>query len=78
MCELCEKIDKRQIKQLTRAEINKLDMIKLREKYNELYKAYISLLSNKYKSLEALGFTKNIEYDEIEYRKKCRQWREEG
>lgn len=68
------------LKQLTRAEINKLDMLKLREKYNELYKSYISLLnnSNKYKSLEELGFEKNIIYDEIHYCKKCRQWREEG
>ena len=70
----------KRIKQLTRAEINKLDMIKLREKYNELYKSYINLLNknNQYKSLEDLGFEAIKEYDEIHYFKKCRQWREEG
>ena len=71
--------EKRIIKQLTRAEINKLDMIKLREKYNELYKEYLKLINEiPCKSLEKLGFKTHKRYEELVFYKNARQWRKDG
>lgn len=71
--------EKRKIKQLTRAEINKLDMLKLRERYNELYKEYLRLINKvPYKSFEKLGFKTLKQHDELIFYKNERQWREDG
>lgn len=70
---------KRILKQLTRAEINKLDMLKLREKYNELYKEYLKLINKvPCNSLEKLGFKTHKSYEELVFYKNTRQWREDG
>lgn len=71
--------EKRKIKQLAREKINKLDMLKLREKYNELYKEYLRL-TNKVpcKSLEKLGFKTHKQYEEFVFYKNTRQWRQDG
>ena len=71
--------EKRKIKNLTRAEINKLDMLKLRERYNELYKEYLRLINKvPYKSLEKLGFKTHKQHDKLIFYKNERQWREDG
>ena len=69
------------IKQLTRTEINKLDITKLRERYNELYKSYLELKNKNetcYKSLEKLGFKTHKQYEELVFYKSARQWRQDG